>query len=223
MQRRDFGTSAMTRPTSPEGQVNSAAGAQYRRRAEDYNTATRLLRRRARRGDSRSALALLDVGRDAAEEGFSPGGIRRRDDFNRGLLGSIEARAQAARDLDRGQMANRMVVDEIIANPAAAAFGRRRTLGEDYDTGPDRITNQYLVGVDGPDNAAPPDGEPTGAITPVATAPPSSSARPPATTRDLTLAEVSQDLDKTDPSMINGELSSVWTRRRKRLFDRSPY
>jgi hypothetical protein len=111
LQRRPFGSTAATRPTSTEGQVNSSAGGQYRQRAENYNIANRILKRQARRGDSRSALALLDVQREANEEGFSPGGIRRRDEFNSGLLRNLDARQQAAMDNERTAQINRQSVD----------------------------------------------------------------------------------------------------------------
>jgi hypothetical protein len=111
LQRRPFGSTAATRPTSTEGQVNSSAGGQYRQRAENYNLANRILKRQARRGDSRSALALLDVQKEANDEGFSPGGIRRRDEFNSGLLRNLDARQQAAMDNERAATLNRQSVD----------------------------------------------------------------------------------------------------------------
>ena len=47
-----FGSNSSLRPSAVSGVV----GQQYRRQQEDYNTATRLLRRQARRGDAGSAL-----------------------------------------------------------------------------------------------------------------------------------------------------------------------
>lgn len=120
LQSRPFGTSAATRPTSTDGKVNSSAGSQYRQRTENYNMATRILRQNARRGDSRSALALLDVQKEANDEGFSPGGIRRRDEFNSGLLRNLDARGRAAADLERTQQINRQAADETTG-PAPAA------------------------------------------------------------------------------------------------------
>jgi hypothetical protein len=120
LQRRPFGSTAATRPTSTEGQVNSSEGGQYRQRAENYNLANRILKRQARRGDSRSALALLDVQREANEEGFSPGGIRRRNEFNSGLLRNLDARQQAAMDNERAAELKRLQTEEEIQKRRSA-------------------------------------------------------------------------------------------------------
>lgn len=67
--------------------------------AQDYNTAARLLRRNARRGDTRAALGMIQLRQEANANGFSPGGIKRAEvedaaamnDFN-----SLTADAQRA-------------------------------------------------------------------------------------------------------------------------------
>ncbi len=121
LQRRPFGSTAATRPTSTEGQVNSSAGNEYRRRASNYTLATRILRKEARRNDNPdAAMALLRVQDKAMDEGFLTGGIRRRDEFNSGLLRNLDERRKAAMDNERAAELKRLQTEEEIQKRRSA-------------------------------------------------------------------------------------------------------
>lgn len=88
---------------------------QLRRQAEDYNIATRLLRRRARRGDANSALGLIKVREDAISQGIQTGGIRNKNEFDAGLLGRVQSVERGAADRERGTDLARRRMDMIEA------------------------------------------------------------------------------------------------------------
>lgn len=86
-----------------------------RRQAEDYGIATRLLKRRARRGDANSALGLIKVREAAIEQGIQTGGIRNKAAFDAGLLGRVQAMERGAADRERGTDLARRRMDLIEA------------------------------------------------------------------------------------------------------------
>ena len=105
-----------------EGSLGGAAGSNYRRQAEDYNTATRLLRRQARRGDAGSALDLIRLRQEANDAGFTPGGIRRKEEFDASTMGSIQARERGAFDRERAaDLMRRRTMEQMGEDPAAEA------------------------------------------------------------------------------------------------------
>ncbi len=118
LQRNPFGMSSSVRAPGAN-RVAGSAGANYRRQAEDYNTAMRLLRRQARRGDAGSALDAIRLRQDANERGFTPGGIRRKDEFDASAAGAIQAQERGAADRER-----------------AAMLLRRQTMEQANDRGP---------------------------------------------------------------------------------------
>ncbi len=73
LQRQPFGRNTATSPDAYGG----TTGSQIRRLGEDYNQATRLLRRQARRGNADSALQAIKLREDALAQGIQTGGIRR--------------------------------------------------------------------------------------------------------------------------------------------------
>lgn len=97
----------------------SGAPSQVRRQAENYNIANRLLRRQARRGDSRSALGLIALQDQANADGFSPGGIRRKDEFDAGILGRLQSMEKGAADRERAAGLNRQTADMAAGDPDA--------------------------------------------------------------------------------------------------------
>ncbi len=141
MQRRPVGSASSLRSDSS----TSTAGSAYRRKAEDYNIATRVLRRQARRGDAGSALNLIKLREEAESKGMSPGGIRRNDEFRGAVAGNIDAKAQAAADLEDGAEIKRRAAQEALAvEPANYTPATRQyaaldmlegdTLGDDAKT-----------------------------------------------------------------------------------------
>jgi hypothetical protein len=96
---------------------------QLRRQAEDYNIATRLLRRRARRGDEQSALGLIKVREDAINQGIQTGGIRNKGEFDAGLLGRVRSMERGAADMERGAGLARRRMDMIEAGLDAETAG----------------------------------------------------------------------------------------------------
>lgn len=90
LQRKPFGQASRLRDNSQSG------SSQYRKKAEDYNTAMRVLRREARRGDSSSALGAIRLRERANADGYSPGGIRKKSEFDADNMGRIRAAEQGA-------------------------------------------------------------------------------------------------------------------------------
>jgi hypothetical protein len=110
MQRTPFGESSSLNPSPVSGVV----GQQYRRQQEDYNTAMRILRRQGRRGDAGSAIKAVQLRDQANAAGFSPGGIRRRDEFDAGIAGRAFSLEQGAVDRERAQQLDRTLVEEEL-------------------------------------------------------------------------------------------------------------
>jgi hypothetical protein len=88
---------------------------QFRRQAEDYNLATRLLRRNARRGDENSALGLLKVRDAAISQGIPTGGIRDKRSFDAGLIGRAQAMERGAAYREREDQLNNRNLDLVEA------------------------------------------------------------------------------------------------------------
>ncbi len=118
LQTGTVGSASSLRPNAVSGVV----GQQYRRKQEDYNTAMRLLRRQARRGDAGSALQAIRLREDANDKGIAPGGIRRREEFDAGIRGRAGAMEQSATDLEQASEMDRTFAREQqgIGRPAAA-------------------------------------------------------------------------------------------------------
>lgn len=111
---------------SPLRNPPSSTGGQLRRLGEDYNTASRLLRRRARRGDVNSALGAIKLREQALEQGIPTGGIQRSEERRAGILGREQAMEEGTLDRERAIEANRLrAAEEITADgsPAPAASG----------------------------------------------------------------------------------------------------
>lgn len=128
LQNSRFGTSSGVRAPGANT-VSGAAGSQYRRQAEDYGVAMRLLRRQARRGDAGSALDAIKLREQANEAGFSPGGIRRKEEFDAATAGSIQSRERGAADRERATAIMRRQADEVEGDLSPEPAGRA--------TGPD--------------------------------------------------------------------------------------
>ncbi len=130
LQGNRFGMASSVRAPGAN-RVAGSAGANYRRQAEDYNTATRLLRRQARRGDAGSALDLIRVREMANERGFTPGGIRSKEEFDASAAGTIQAQERGAADRERAAMLMRQqaaeqsgdMVPDALGAPAAPTTG----------------------------------------------------------------------------------------------------
>ena len=101
--------------------LSGMAGQQYRRQQEDYNTAMRLLRRQARRGDAGSALEAIKLREEANTRGFSPGGIRSKTEFDAGAQGRIEAQGQAAADMERKMALDRAAAEQMAGGAATSS------------------------------------------------------------------------------------------------------
>ncbi len=98
--------------------VGGTAGSQIRKQGSAYGRALRILDRQARRGDARSALRAIGVRNQANDEGFSPGGIRRKDEADAGVLGQIGAMGQANQDFQQAQEVERRRVSGLLGgNP----------------------------------------------------------------------------------------------------------
>jgi len=82
-----------TSPLSPNA-YGGEAGHEYRQLDRAYARALRLLRRQARRGDARSALAEIRVQQEAMDAGLTPGGIRSRETFDTERRAFTEGRAR---------------------------------------------------------------------------------------------------------------------------------
>jgi len=111
LQAAPFGTSSALRNDGRGG----STGDQLRRLNEDYNQATRLLRRQARRGDANSALQAIKLREDALEQGIQTGGIRRKDESDAGILGRVQTMEQGSADRERATEANRLIAGEALA------------------------------------------------------------------------------------------------------------
>jgi len=111
LQSSQFGTSSSLRNDGRGG----STGSQLRRLNEDYNQAQRLLRRQARRGDANSALAAIKLREDALAQGIQTGGIRRKEEYDAGILGRVQAMEQGAADRESAVAANRTMAEEALA------------------------------------------------------------------------------------------------------------
>lgn len=115
MQDRRFGTNTALSDGNQAG-VGGTAGAQYRRMTEAYNRAIRGLRRAFRAGDERAAIQEIAVRQDAMDKGYTPGGIRKKAEFDSGILGRVAAMEQADADAGQAQeLARRQVQANIDA------------------------------------------------------------------------------------------------------------
>lgn len=121
------------------------AGYQYRRMEESYGRALRQLRRAARRGDTGAALQEIAVRERAMEQGFTPGGIRDRREFNADREAWQAGNARMAADARMAARLNRRRAGENAAyDPGAGETGPsdpmlpsdRRGPGPSYDPGP---------------------------------------------------------------------------------------
>lgn len=91
--------------------------------------ATRLLRRQARKGDSKSALGLIALQDQANADGYSPGGIRRKDEFDAGILGRLQSMERGAADREAAADLNRRAAGLSTADDAVPAD---EPLAEEY-------------------------------------------------------------------------------------------
>jgi len=119
MQSRPLGTNtALYRDPSTE-----AVGRQYKQQKSDYNMARRLLKRKARRGDERSALGLIDLGERAEKQGITMGGITSRDETNAAIAGRTAAMKRETADMGTTARNNRGAVqlgDETLGREMPA-------------------------------------------------------------------------------------------------------
>lgn len=112
MQSRPMGTNtALYRNPS-----TLAVGRQYKQQKSDYDMARRLLRRQARRGDSRAAIGLIGLGKDAAANDveFGMQDVEQRD---AAIAGRTAAAQQETVDLGNMERVNRGLV---AGRPAVA-------------------------------------------------------------------------------------------------------
>lgn len=125
MQSRPLGTNtALYRDPSTE-----AVGRQYKQQKGDYEMARRLLRRKARRGDERSALNLIDLGQSAEKRGITMGGITGADETKAAIAGRTASMKQETNDfasqgrLNRGgaQLGEEVLGRETSMAPRTAA------------------------------------------------------------------------------------------------------
>lgn len=106
MQRAPLGQFSALRRSSP-------VASQYKRQAEMYGQALRTLSRAARRGDAGAAMDAIKVRNQANDEGFTPGGIGRSEDFQGNVAAREQSMLQRNEDLggqnrlDRGFMGGR--------------------------------------------------------------------------------------------------------------------
>lgn len=143
LQTGSVGSGSSLRP----GAVSGIVGQQYRRQQEDYNTAMRLLRRQARRGDAGSALQAIKLREEANERGIAPGGIRRREEFDAGIRGRAAAIEQGATDLEEAARMDRTFAREregvMRPEPPATRAGAALDMLEGAMTGDE---NQSTTG-----------------------------------------------------------------------------
>lgn len=149
LQSSRFGTGSALRPSAVSGVV----GQQYRRQQEDYNTAMRLLRRQARRGDAGSALEAIKLREDANAKGFAPGGIRRREEFDAGIRGRAAALETATADAEKRAALDRAAADAMTpAKPKSPALAELDKMEESGD-----LRNARDLGVADPTSVVPRD------------------------------------------------------------------
>ncbi len=110
LQRQPFGTNTATNPNVRGG----TTGSQLRRLGEDYNQATRLLRRQARRGDEQSALGAIKLREAALAQGIQTGGIRKHDEYQSDILGRVDAMEKGAVDRERAAQLDRLKTEEEL-------------------------------------------------------------------------------------------------------------
>jgi hypothetical protein len=119
IQSREFGTNTALSDGNQNG-VGGAAGDQMRARDSRYSRALRLLDRMARKGNANAAIKAIDIQGGANNEGYSPGGIRRKDEADAGIIGRINTMEQGA--FNRNQAARAFgqgAADASAANPGA--------------------------------------------------------------------------------------------------------
>lgn len=97
------------------GPVGGSTGTQLRRLTEAYGQASRLLTRQARRGDAGSALQAIKVREEALNQGIQVGGIRRKDEYDAGILDRVKSMEQGSALRERADYANRLRVEGDIA------------------------------------------------------------------------------------------------------------
>jgi hypothetical protein len=124
MQNRPFGTNTALSNGSQYG-VGGTDGSQIRKQNSAYGRALRILDRQARRGDARSALLAIDARKQANEEGFTPGGIQRKEEVDRNINDRIAARAQSGMDMQAAQETERrrnaFLGNSFLVNPNPGA------------------------------------------------------------------------------------------------------
>lgn len=116
----DANAAAFARSPLNRNAYGGEAGYQYRRQEEAYGRALRQLRRASRRGDTGAALQEIAVRDQAMQQGFTPGGIRDRAEFN----ADREAwQAQMGSDANDarlfGQLARKRAAEEMAEDPNA--------------------------------------------------------------------------------------------------------
>lgn len=95
----------------------------YRRKQELYNTAGRVLRRQARRGDSAAALEAIKLEDAAEKSGIRVGGIRDRDTFQAGIDDRKRQLEQGAADREMKMALDRKLVAEELAPTTSGTSG----------------------------------------------------------------------------------------------------
>ena len=129
MQKRPFGTNTALSDGTQYG-VGGAVGSQYRRQEAAYGQALRLLNRQARRGDVRSALSAIDVRNQAMEGGYAPGGIRRKEQADAGIMGRIGAMDARNRGLEAAAQTMRQdTAEKLGVQGASGVQGATRVEG----------------------------------------------------------------------------------------------
>jgi hypothetical protein len=114
MQSRPLGTNtALYRDPS-----TLAVGRQYKQQKSDYDMARRLLRRQARRGDSRAAVGLIDLGKDAAANNveFGMQNVEQRD---AAIAGRTAGMQQEVVDMQNTSALNRGTATGLAAGRPA--------------------------------------------------------------------------------------------------------
>ena len=112
MQRRPFGTNTALSDGSQYG-AGGTAGSQFRRQEQAYGRALRLLDRQARRGDVGAAIDAIKVRESAMGQGYAPGGIRRKDEADQGLVTRVETtQMEAKADAAKAALERQSVLDK---------------------------------------------------------------------------------------------------------------
>ena len=129
IQSREFGTNTALSDGNQNG-VGGTSGSQMRTREHRYSRALRLLDRMARKGNPDAAIKALDIQRGANNEGYSPGGIRRKDEADAGIIGRINTMEQGAFNRNQATGAfGQGAADASAANPGAGGGGSRHSSG----------------------------------------------------------------------------------------------